>query len=76
MRLLGEAGLDPLDKPLNGGLLVGTVRDDADGGAADDAEGKNAEQALGVDAALLLLNPDGGFILVGLLNKECCGAGV
>lgn len=76
VRLLGEAGLDQLDKPLNGAACSSEPsRDDADGGTADDAEGKKRRAALGVDAALLLLNPDGGFILVGLLNKECCGAG-
>ena len=69
-KLLGETGIYQLYQAFHGSLLVGTVGDDADGGAAHDAQAQNAQQALGVNAALFLLNPDGRLVLVGLLNEE------
>lgn len=37
---------------------------------------RTPEQALGVDAALLLFDPDGGFVFIRLLNKERSGTRV
>ena len=63
-------------KAVNCVLLIHTVSDDADGGPTDDTEGQNTKKALGVDAALILLDPDGSLELVGLLDEESCGTGV
>ena len=38
--------------------------------AALTAQGEDTQQALGVDPALLLLDPDGGLELIGLLDEE------
>lgn len=35
-RLLGKAGADQLDQAINSSLLIGTISNDADGGAAND----------------------------------------
>ena len=52
------------------------VSNDTDRRAADNAERQDTEQALGVDAALLLFDPDGGFVFIRLLNKERSGTRV
>ena len=75
-RLLGKAGADQLDQTVNRSLLIGTVSNNADGGAADDAQTQDTEQRLGVDTALLLLDPDGGLVFVGLLDEEGSRTGV
>ena len=72
--LLCEARLYELDQPIYCKLLVRAVRDDPDGSAAHDSERKHTEQALGIDTALLLLNPDRGFVLIRFLNEEGCRA--
>ena len=69
-RLLGKARADQLDQTVYCSLLIGTISNDADGGAANDAQAQDAEQRLRVDAALLFLDPNGGLILVGLLDEE------
>ena len=69
-RLLGKAGADQLDQAVNCSLLIGTISNDANGGAADDAQAQDAEQRLRINAALLLLDPDGRLILVRLLDEE------
>ena len=55
-RYLIEA-LGAMAQGLFASLLIGTISNDADGGAADDAQAQDAEQRLRVDAALLLLDP-------------------
>ena len=60
----------------HGFLLIGAVRDQGDGGALHDAQGQDAQQALGIDAAVLLLDPDAALELIGLLNEESRGSGV
>ena len=74
--LLSEIRRNHLVESLNGLLLVGTISDQLDGGALHDAQGENAQQALGVDLALLLLDPDRALELIGLLNEEGSGSGV
>ena len=74
--LLGKAREYKIYKTLNGLLLVRTVGNDPNGSAADNSQGKYAEKALGVDAAFLLFDPNGGLVFIGLLDKEGCGAGV
>ena len=69
-RLLGKARADQLDQAVYCSLLIGAISNDADGGAANDAQAQDAEQRLRVDAALLFLDPNGGLILVGLLDEE------
>src|SRR5699024_7937335 len=68
--LFREPGVDQLDQAIHSSLLIGAVRNNADGGTAHDAKAQNAEQALGVDAALFFFNPDGRLILVRLLDEE------
>ena len=50
-------------------FLIGAFRNDADTCALGDAHGQDTEQALGVDLAVLDLDPDAGLELVSLLDE-------
>ena len=74
--LLAEIVVHQVHQGGYGFLLIGAVRDQGDGGTLHDAQGQNAQQALGIDAAILLLDPDTALELVGLLDEESRGSGV
>ena len=54
--------------------FIGAVCDDGDRSAFRDAHGEDTEQALCTYTAVVLLDPDGAFIGICLLNEECCGS--
>ena len=56
--LLGKAGINKLNKLVNRLLLIGAACNNANACSAHNTERKNTEKALGVNSALLFLNPD------------------
>ena len=71
--LLSKARLYQSSETLYRVGFIRAVGDDLDGGAADDAQGQYAQQALRIDTALFLLDPDGGFVFIRLLDEESGG---
>ena len=69
-----KLGVDQLSQLLDSLLFINAVGDDVYSGAADDAQREHAQQALGVDLAVILLDPDAASELIGLLNEESCGS--
>ena len=61
-------------KTVDGIYFIGAVCDNRYSGAFCDAHRENAEQAFCADAAVILLDPNGAFERVSLLNEECCGS--
>ena len=61
-------------KTVDGIYFIGAVCDNCDRSAFRDTHRENAEQALCADAAVVLLNPNGAFERISLLNEECCGS--
>ena len=74
--VLSETGIHQFYQAFHSLLLVGTVRDDADGDPPDNTQGEYAQKALSVDSALLFLHPDGGLVLVGFLDEKSSGTSV
>ena len=68
--LFAEVVLDQFHQRLDSLFLIGAVGDQRNGGALHDAQGQNAQQALGIDAAILLFNPDAALELICFLDKE------
>ena len=52
-------------------FFIGTFRDQADTGSFGNTHGEYTQHALGIDAALIHLNPDAGLEFIGFLNKVC-----
>jgi hypothetical protein len=74
--LIGKARFDKLEQAFHSLLLVASIRDNFNVGAAHNAQGQNAQKAFGVDSALFFFHPDGRFIFIGFLDKESRGSGV
>ena len=59
-------------KTVDSVYFIGTVCDNCDSSACCNTHGENAEQAFCAYAAIVLLNPNGAFIGICLLDEECC----
>ena len=68
--LFGEICVDQCGEDFDCLLFIVAVSNDADVGSLDYAEGKHAKQALGIDAALVLFDPDAALELIGLLDEK------
>ena len=65
-----ETAVDQFAQTVQRGFLALSVRHQGHGHSFCDTERKHAEQALGVDAAVILFNPDGARVGISLLNEE------
>ena len=68
--LLAEIGCQQCGQSFDSLFLIGTIGNQRNLCALNDPQRQNAQQALGIDTALLHLNPDGAFELICLLDEE------